>query len=179
MVKYQFPEFRVNLEEKIFGVGGNSGFFCYWSYSCSYFCCSDELELTLKRERRMAEKSLSRSKKMVCFNCRQPGNISLLFLYTRFTSTSTYCFPSPGHVLADCTGEVINDSEKVWVASTLASPSVLPTTFSHVSALPPAYAPVPPTPRLPLPLQLASVTSVAAWSTPPGNWATSGISQLL
>ena len=34
----------------------------------------EELELTLKRERRMAEKSLARSKKMVCFNCRQPGD---------------------------------------------------------------------------------------------------------
>ena len=33
----------------------------------------EELEVTLKRERRMAEKSLARSKKMVCFNCRQPG----------------------------------------------------------------------------------------------------------
>ena len=30
--------------------------------------------MTLKRERRMAEKSLARSKKMVCFNCRQPGD---------------------------------------------------------------------------------------------------------
>merc|ERR1712107_692803 len=38
---------------------------------------------TLKRERRMAEKSLARSKKMVCFNCRQPG-----------------------HMLADCPGAI-------------------------------------------------------------------------
>jgi len=35
----------------------------------------EELEVTLKRERRMAEKSLARSKKMVCFNCRQPGHM--------------------------------------------------------------------------------------------------------
>ena len=37
----------------------------------------EELEVTLKRERRMAEKSLARSKKMVCFNCRQPGEVRL------------------------------------------------------------------------------------------------------
>ena len=37
----------------------------------------EELEITLKRERRMAEKSLARSKKMVCFNCRQPGEMRL------------------------------------------------------------------------------------------------------
>jgi len=43
----------------------------------------EELEITLKRERRMAEKSLARSKKMVCFNCRQPG-----------------------HMLADCPGAI-------------------------------------------------------------------------
>jgi len=43
----------------------------------------EELEVTLKRERRMAEKSLARSKKMVCFNCRQPG-----------------------HMLADCPGAI-------------------------------------------------------------------------
>lgn len=34
-----------------------------------------ELEATLKRERRIAEKSLARSKKLVCFNCRQPGHM--------------------------------------------------------------------------------------------------------
>ena len=38
----------------------------------------EELEVTLKRERRMAEKSLARSKKMVCFNCRQPGGLDFL-----------------------------------------------------------------------------------------------------
>lgn len=34
-----------------------------------------ELEATLKKERRIAEKSLARSKKVVCFNCRQPGHM--------------------------------------------------------------------------------------------------------
>jgi len=35
----------------------------------------EELEITLKRERRMAEKTLARSKKFVCFNCREPGHM--------------------------------------------------------------------------------------------------------
>ena len=34
-----------------------------------------ELEATMKRERRIAEKSLARSKKLVCFNCRAPGHM--------------------------------------------------------------------------------------------------------
>merc|ERR1712192_79741 len=48
----------------------------------------EELEVTLKRERRTAEKSLARSKKMVCFNCRQPG-----------------------HMLADCPGAIENGGQ--------------------------------------------------------------------
>lgn len=48
----------------------------------------EELEVTLKRERRMAEKSLARSKKMVCFNCRQPG-----------------------HMLAECPGAIENGGQ--------------------------------------------------------------------
>lgn len=35
----------------------------------------EELEATIKRERRIAEKSLARSKKLVCFNCRAPGHM--------------------------------------------------------------------------------------------------------
>jgi len=34
-----------------------------------------ELEATMKKERRIAEKSLARSKKLVCFNCREPGHM--------------------------------------------------------------------------------------------------------
>jgi len=34
-----------------------------------------ELDEALKRERRIAEKSLARSKKLVCFKCRQPGHM--------------------------------------------------------------------------------------------------------
>jgi len=34
-----------------------------------------ELEATLKKERRIAEKGLARSKKLVCFNCREPGHM--------------------------------------------------------------------------------------------------------
>merc|ERR1719427_2200419 len=34
-----------------------------------------ELEATMKKERRTAEKSLARSKKLVCFNCREPGHM--------------------------------------------------------------------------------------------------------
>ena len=34
-----------------------------------------EVDEALKRERRRAEKSLARSKKLVCFNCRQPGHV--------------------------------------------------------------------------------------------------------
>merc|ERR1719361_3262666 len=33
-----------------------------------------EVDEALKRERRRAEKTLARSKKLVCFNCRQPGH---------------------------------------------------------------------------------------------------------
>ena len=35
----------------------------------------EETEFALKRERRRAEKSLARSKKLVCFNCREPGHM--------------------------------------------------------------------------------------------------------
>ena len=34
-----------------------------------------EVDEALKRERRRAEKTLARSKKLVCFNCRQPGHM--------------------------------------------------------------------------------------------------------
>jgi len=34
-----------------------------------------ELEAAIKRERRIAEKSLARAKKLVCFQCRQPGHM--------------------------------------------------------------------------------------------------------
>jgi len=34
-----------------------------------------ELEAAIKKERRIAEKSLARSKKLVCFKCRQPGHM--------------------------------------------------------------------------------------------------------
>lgn len=34
-----------------------------------------EIEETMKMERRRAEKELARSKKMVCYNCRQPGHL--------------------------------------------------------------------------------------------------------
>ena len=34
-----------------------------------------ELEATLKKERRIAEKGLARSKKLVCFNCREQGHM--------------------------------------------------------------------------------------------------------
>lgn len=34
----------------------------------------DEVRAALKRERRNAEKELAKSKKMVCYNCRQPGH---------------------------------------------------------------------------------------------------------
>jgi len=34
-----------------------------------------EMHDTLKRERRIAEKNLARSKKLVCFSCRQPGHM--------------------------------------------------------------------------------------------------------
>jgi len=34
-----------------------------------------ELDATMKKERRIAEKNLSRSKKLVCFNCREPGHM--------------------------------------------------------------------------------------------------------
>ena len=34
-----------------------------------------EIKAALKRERRKAEKELARSKKLVCFNCRQPGHL--------------------------------------------------------------------------------------------------------
>lgn len=33
-----------------------------------------ELDSSLKRERRIAEKKLARTKKLVCFKCRQPGH---------------------------------------------------------------------------------------------------------
>ncbi|TRY71706.1 hypothetical protein TCAL_04756 [Tigriopus californicus] len=35
----------------------------------------DEVRAALKRERRNAEKELAKSKKMVCYNCRQPGHL--------------------------------------------------------------------------------------------------------
>merc|ERR1712198_725963 len=34
-----------------------------------------EMDEALKRERRKAEKTLARSKKLVCFNCREPGHM--------------------------------------------------------------------------------------------------------
>ena len=34
-----------------------------------------EVDEALKRERRRAEKSLARNKKLVCFNCREPGHV--------------------------------------------------------------------------------------------------------
>ena len=34
-----------------------------------------ELEAAMKKERRIAEKSLARSKKFVCYNCREPGHM--------------------------------------------------------------------------------------------------------
>jgi len=34
-----------------------------------------ELEATMKKERRIAEKGLARSKKLVCFHCREPGHM--------------------------------------------------------------------------------------------------------
>jgi len=34
-----------------------------------------ELDMAIKKERRSAEKTLARSKKMVCFKCRQPGHM--------------------------------------------------------------------------------------------------------
>jgi len=34
-----------------------------------------ELDGAMKRERRIAEKKLARAKKLVCFNCRQPGHM--------------------------------------------------------------------------------------------------------
>jgi len=34
-----------------------------------------ELEATLKKERRIAEKALARSKKIVCYQCREPGHM--------------------------------------------------------------------------------------------------------
>jgi hypothetical protein len=33
-----------------------------------------ELDSSMKRERRIAEKKLARVKKLVCFKCRQPGH---------------------------------------------------------------------------------------------------------
>merc|ERR1711860_295702 len=36
---------------------------------------SKELDEALKKERRIAEKALARSKKLVCFKCRQPGHM--------------------------------------------------------------------------------------------------------
>ena len=62
--------------------------------------------MTLKRERRMAEKSLARSKKMVCFNCRQPGEIHC--------HTENVCITrkyNPGHMLADCPGAIENGGQ--------------------------------------------------------------------
>ena len=35
----------------------------------------EEVDFALKRERRKAEKTLARSKKLVCFNCREPGHM--------------------------------------------------------------------------------------------------------
>ena len=35
----------------------------------------EETDFALKRERRKAEKNLARSKKLVCFNCREPGHM--------------------------------------------------------------------------------------------------------
>jgi len=53
-----------------------------------------ELEAAMKKERRIAEKSLARSKKLVCFNCRQPG-----------------------HMLADCPSAKTEESDMVHAAS--------------------------------------------------------------
>lgn len=35
----------------------------------------EEIDVTMKKERRIAEKSLARIKKLVCFNCREPGHM--------------------------------------------------------------------------------------------------------
>merc|ERR1711962_1579979 len=35
----------------------------------------DEIDATLKRERRKAERALANYHKMVCFNCRKPGHL--------------------------------------------------------------------------------------------------------
>merc|ERR1711892_341157 len=53
-----------------------------------------ELEATLKKERRIAEKTLARSKKLVCFNCREPG-----------------------HMLADCPNAKAEDADMGHAAS--------------------------------------------------------------
>ena len=80
-------------------------------------CFREELEVTLKRERRMAEKSLARSKKMVCFNCRQPGEFkqwSMSYIASKKILTQRpicgkKCFP--GHMLADCPGAIENGGQ--------------------------------------------------------------------
>eukprot|EP00092_Neocalanus_flemingeri_P014648 GFUD01015810.1.p1 GENE.GFUD01015810.1~~GFUD01015810.1.p1 ORF type:complete len:427 (+),score=170.41 GFUD01015810.1:77-1357(+) len=53
-----------------------------------------ELEATMKKERRTAEKCLARSKKLVCFNCREPG-----------------------HMLADCPNAKAEENDVVHAAS--------------------------------------------------------------
>ena len=71
----------------------------------------EELEVTLKRERRMAEKSLARSKKMVCFNCRQPGEITLLQRKYHHKDKCVARKCNPGHMLADCPGAIENGGQ--------------------------------------------------------------------
>jgi len=66
-----------------------------------------ELEATMKRERRIAEKSLARSKKLVCFNCRAPGHMLSECPHAKTDigqGASGHCFKcgSLEHISKDC-----------------------------------------------------------------------------
>merc|ERR1712142_650508 len=66
-----------------------------------------DVETTLKKERRIAEKNLARSKKLVCFNCRQPGHMladcpSALLGETQPASGHCFKCGSLEHTSKDC-----------------------------------------------------------------------------
>jgi len=65
-----------------------------------------ELEATMKKERRIAEKGLARSKKLVCFSCREPGHMlaDCPNAMTEVHAASGHCFKcgSLEHTSKDC-----------------------------------------------------------------------------